>query len=87
MPLPKLTVELLEHSRNPKIREMFTNKEAGREIDAFVRKHHLQLTTICKASGEREGIELVGKLVDLQEFMKMYLSEDSGRGVYSLNSP
>ena len=82
----KLTLELLEQSRNPKIREMFTNDEAGREIDNFVAKHHLHLNKECNALGEPTGVVLTGKLSNLQEFIKTFLSEDSERGVYVLRS-
>jgi hypothetical protein len=87
MPLPKLTVELLEQSRNPKIRKMFTNKEAGREIDAFVKQHHLHLAVSNKASGGPDGAEITGDVTGLKKFIEMYLSEDSERGVYSLALP
>jgi hypothetical protein len=87
MPLPILTIELVEQSSNPRIREMFTNKEAGREIDGFVIQHHLCLKIINKASGEAEGAEITGDLTSLNKFIETYLSEDSERGVYSLVFP
>lgn len=79
----QLILELLEQSRNQKIREMFTNKEAGNEIDIFIAKHHLH----SKKEGlgdQPTGVVLTGKLADLQDFIKTFLSEDSGRGVYVL---
>jgi hypothetical protein len=82
--LAKLTVELIELSQDPTIRTMFTSGKSGRKIDSYVSMHHLRLSKLRKASGDYEGIELVGKLADLQGFIQMYLSEDSEGGVYNL---
>jgi len=79
MPRAELTIELLEQSRNPKIQHMF----AGREIDDFVSKHKLQSRKEY-TSGEPSGVVLTGEKADLEEFIKTYLSEDAGRGVYTL---
>lgn len=61
---------------------MFTNEEAGREIDDFVKKHHLHLQK--EGLGQPTGIVLTGNLADLEEFIRTYLNEDAGRGVYIL---
>jgi len=83
--MSRLTIELPEQSRNPKIRRMFTNNEAGIEIDYFVVQHHLELRKEDR-SGEPAAIVLTGKLADLYEFIKTYLSRDAGRGVYTLEA-
>lgn len=79
----RLTIELLEHSQNSNIRDMFHNEKAGEQIDAFVAKHHLHLQK--EGLGQPTGIVLTGKLADLEDFIKTFLSADSGRGVYHLD--
>ncbi len=79
----ELTIELLEQSRNLTIRTMFLSEEAGREIDDFITKHHLQSRKEY-TSGEPSGVVLTGEKADLEDFIKQYLSEDGGRGVYAL---
>jgi len=78
MPRSKLTVELIELSQNPTIRTMFTNNNAGLEIDTFVHQHQLFLRR------ESDGIEITGESSELEEFIRTFLSEDSRRGAYSI---
>lgn len=80
-----LTVELIEQSRNRTISEMFTDENAGQEIDRFVAKHRLLLEKEY-VSGEPSGFVLSGDEEEVREFMRTFLSEDSGGGVYIFNT-
>ena len=78
----KLTLELVELSRNKTIREMFTNEKAGNEINVFVKQHHLHLNLTQRATGEPDGFELTGDSAALREFLGRYLGDDAETGVY-----
>ncbi len=62
---------------------MFTNEEAGKEIDSFVKRHHLNLQVFRNASGVGVGIELTGDDRRLNEFFRPYLLDDASRGVFN----
>jgi hypothetical protein len=82
----RLTVELVHKSNNPKIREMFKENEVGqrirREVNRFAKDHGLRLENEQTPSGTSSGFVLTGNRADVEEFIKTFLPEDSGRGVF-----
>lgn len=70
----KIEVEI-DLCEDPRIRDMFTRPEAGREVKVFVEKHGLKLSGAPNHRNEITDIEVTGSDSSLQAFIDEFLSD------------
>jgi hypothetical protein len=70
----------IDLSRNADVREMFSNEDAGKRVEDFLKKHKLTIHHRWVGVGlvpVVKGITLRGPEGGLLEFVKQFLSEDA----------
>jgi hypothetical protein len=70
----------IDLSRNADVREMFSNEDAGKRVEDFLKKHKLTIHHRWVGVGlvpVVKGITLGGRPGALLEFVKQFLSEDA----------
>jgi hypothetical protein len=69
--------------KDQKVRDMFTNEDAGRDMGVFLRKNNIQLHS-TDGIPDVTRISLRGSPQRLQRFIDRYFTTDESPAVYNL---